>query len=284
MFKRSYTLGKAFGIPIYLDFSVIILALFLVFTLNDLMIGLFAAAGLLLSIALHELGHSLVAMAFGCKVRDITLMLIGGRATLLSMPKKAWQEFLVAIAGPAVSLLLALIGLQLIPRIPGIPNLVVAVFWIFGTINKWLGLFNLAPAFPMDGGRVLRAFLQQFFMTRLKATWIASRVGRVLAIVFALWNIFSYMSDPQNFGGYLLIRLLVAYYIYRAAEQEYRQVLMEERGTTGNPFADMMRNFGFGGAGGPKTSEPPLDDGQVVVSPPPYKNGGRGDKVDIHRD
>ena len=241
-----------------------------------------AAAGLLLSIALHELGHSLVAMAFGCKVRDITLMLIGGRATLLSMPRKAWQEFLVAIAGPAVSLLLALIGLVLIPMLPLLPNVAKASFAIFGYINLVLGLFNLAPAFPMDGGRVLRAFLQQFFMTRLKATWIASRIGRILAIVFALWNIFSYLHDPDNFGGYLIIRLLVAWYIYRAAEQEYRTVLMQERGTTGNPFADIMHNFGFGGAG-QSTAEPPVDDGQVVVSPPPYKRGG-GDKVDIHKD
>jgi Zn-dependent protease len=281
MIKRAYTLGNVFGIPIYLDTSVIILALFLVFTIGDLVIGLLAAVGLLLSIALHELGHSLVAMAFGCKVRDITLMLIGGRATLLSMPRKAWQEFLVAIAGPAVSLLLALIGLQLIPRIPGLPKIVVVVFYIFGTINKWLGLFNLAPAFPMDGGRILRAFLQQFFMTRLKATWIASRVGRLLAILFALWNIFSYLQDPKSFGGYLFIRLLVAWYIYRAAEQEYRQVLMQERGTTGNPFADMFRNFSFGGSTG--SSEPPIDDGQVIVSPPPYKNGS-GDRVDIHKE
>lgn len=282
MFKRSYTLGRVFGIPIYLDTSVIILALFLVFTLGDLFIGLLAAVALLLSIALHELGHSLVAMAFGCKVRDITLMLIGGRATMLSMPQKAWQEFLMALAGPAVSLLLALIGLVLIPMLPFLPRVLEGSFVIFGYVNLVLGVFNLAPAFPMDGGRILRAFLQQFFMTRLKATWIASRVGRVLAVVFALWNIFAYLHHPKTFGGYLFIRLLLAWYIYRAAEQEYRQVLMEEHGATGNPFADFMRNFGFG-EGAPRGSEPPRDDGKVIVSPPPYEQKG-GDKVDIHRD
>ena len=281
MLKRSYTLGNVFGIPIYLDTSVIILALFLIFTLGDFVVGVLAAAALLVSIALHELGHSLVAMAFGCKVRDITLMLIGGRATMLSMPRKAWQEFLVAIAGPAVSLLLALTGLVLIPMMPAVPRLVAALAFVFGTINLWLGLFNLAPAFPMDGGRVLRAVLQQFFMTRLKATWVASRIGRALAIVFAIWNIFAYLHNPESFGGYLLIRLLLAFYIYRAAEQEYRTVLMQEQGTTGNPFADFMHNFGFGG--GVNTAEPPDDDGQVFVSPPPYRNGGSS-KVDIHKD
>ncbi|MFO7936850.1 MAG: site-2 protease family protein [Kiritimatiellia bacterium] len=283
MLRRSYTLGKIFGIPIYLDTSVIILALFLAFTIGDLLVGFVAAAGLLASIALHELGHSLVAMAFGCRVRDITLMLIGGRATMLSMPRKAWQEFLVALAGPGVSLLLALLGLVIIPGIPYLPSLIKEIFRIFGYMNLILGLFNLAPAFPMDGGRVLRAFLQQFFTTKLKATWIASRVGRILAVIFALWTIFSYLHDPQNFGGYLLIRLLVAWYIYRAAEQEYRTVLMQERGTTGNPFADIMQNFGFNGPGG-STSEPPIDDGQVVVSPPPYNKRGGNDKVDIHKE
>ncbi len=280
MFKRSYTLGKVFGIPIYLDTSVIFLLLYFgLFRYQSLFYGLLGCVGLLFSIAAHELGHSVVAMAFGCKVRDITLMMLGGRATLLSMPRKAWQEFLVAIAGPAVSLILGFgifYGAQFIPGLS--PKLLNFLKYDFGRLNIGLGIFNLLPAFPMDGGRVLRAFLQQFFMTRLKATWVASRIGRFIALILGLLTLYIWLRG----GPFLLILFLITLYIYRAAEQEYRQVLMEERGTTGNPFADVLRNFGFGG-GGPRTSEPPLDDGQVVVSPPPYKNGG-GDKVDIHRD
>jgi Zn-dependent protease len=258
---------------------VIILAIYLAVTLGDPLVGVLAAIGLLLSIALHELGHSVVAMAFGCKVRDITLMLLGGCATMITMPRKAWQEFLMALAGPAVSLLLALIGLWIVPLIPGVPKLAAAVFMIFGYINLVLGVFNLAPAFPMDGGRILRSFLQQFFMTKLKATWIASRVGRFLAIAFGLWTLYSMFTGHT--GGYLFIRLLLAFYIYRAAEREYQQVLMEEqgRGASNNPFAGVFRGFSFNTS----SSQPPDDDGQVIISPPPYKRGS-GDRVDIHKE
>lgn len=281
MFKNSYKLCTVFGIPIYLDISVLILMFYVLLRYNNLLLGVMAGIGLLLSIALHELGHSVVAMAFGCKVRDITLMMLGGRATLLSMPRKAWQEFLVAIAGPIVSLILGFGGIFAPRLMPGLsPSIKQFLIYDFGALNIGLGVFNLLPAFPMDGGRVLRAFLQQFFMTRLKATWVASRIGRFIAILMGLLALYAWFTG--FFKSFPLILLFIVFYIYRAAEQEYRQVLMEERGTTGNPFADMLRGFGFGGSG-PRSSEPPLDDGQVVVSPPPYRNGG-GDKVDIHRE
>jgi len=279
MIQRTYNLCKIFGIPIKLDISVIILAGYLVIALGDPVIGILAAIGLLLSIALHELGHSVVAMAFGCKVRDITLMLLGGCATMITMPGKAWQEFLMALAGPAVSFLLAAIGLLLAPRIPGLPKLVLHVFWIFGYINLMLGGFNLAPAFPMDGGRMLRSFLQQFFMTKLKATWVASRVGRFLAIAFGLWTVYSMFTGAS--GGYLFIRLLLAYYIYKAAEREYQQVQMEEmgRGAPNSPFGGAFRGFSFNRT----SAQPPDDDGQVIISPPPYKSRGSS-RADIHKE
>lgn len=281
MIQKTYNLGRVFGIPIKLDFSVIILAIFLAISRGDPLLGVLAAVGLLLSITLHELGHSVVAMAFGCKVRDITLMLLGGCATMLTMPRKPWQEFLMALAGPTVSLALGALGLLGAHLIPGLSLLMIKVLIGFGYINLVLGIFNLAPAFPMDGGRMLRSFLQQFFMTKLRATWWASRIGRFLAILFAIWNIYFYLFDKAHFGGYLFIRLLLAYYIYSAAEREYRMVLMEERGTTGNPFVDMFKNFTAGA--GQRTSEPPIDEGQVIISPPPYKRGS-GDRVDIHKE
>jgi len=279
MIQKTYNLGRILGIPIRMDLSVIILAIFLAISLGDPILGVLAAIGLMISIALHELGHSVVAMAFGCKVRDITLMLLGGCATMITMPRKPWQEFLMALAGPAVSFLLAAAGLLAVPLIPGIPRLAVSVFYIFGIINLWLGLFNLAPAFPMDGGRMLRALLQQFFMTKLRATWVASRIGRFLAVLFALWNIYFYFFDSENFGGYLFMRLLLAYYIYSAAEREYRQVQMEERGAMPPPFGGAFRGFPFSGA----SANPPDDSGQVIVSPPPYQRGA-GDRVDIRKE
>ncbi|HRU18888.1 MAG TPA: M50 family metallopeptidase, partial [Kiritimatiellia bacterium] len=113
MLRSSYHLCTVFGIPIRLDASLIILMFLLIGNYGNPLYGIAAGIALLVSITLHELGHSLTAMAFGCRVRDITLMMMGGCATLLSMPRKAWQELLMAAAGPAVSLGMALAGLLL---------------------------------------------------------------------------------------------------------------------------------------------------------------------------
>ncbi|MDD4101148.1 MAG: site-2 protease family protein [Kiritimatiellae bacterium] len=272
MFKSSYRLCSIFGIPIQLDFSLIILMFLLIANYGDPLYGIASGIVLLVSITLHELGHSLVAIAFGCRVRDITLMMMGGCASLLSMPRKAWQEFLMAAAGPVVSLLLALAGL-LLPKVSSTQgNLVFGssfdrfIFFQVGALNAALFTFNLLPAFPMDGGRILRSLLQQFFMTRLRATWVASRIGRFVAVIMAISVIYSIFSG--NVRGFMMIRLLIAWFIYKAAEREYLMVLAEESGARQNPFA----NFPFFR---PKaSSQPPPDDGKATVSPPPYERHG----------
>ena len=129
MIKSSYQLCRVFGIPIYLDISLIILMFLMVSNYGDPLYGIAAGVVLLVSITLHELGHSLVSMAFGCRVRDITLMMLGGCATLMSMPRKAWQEFLVALAGPLVSLALALTALWLPFHIPALTRTARRVWW-----------------------------------------------------------------------------------------------------------------------------------------------------------
>ncbi|MEI7947608.1 MAG: site-2 protease family protein [bacterium] len=284
MIKSSYQLFTLFGIPVKADLSLFILAFLLIQSYSSPLYGLATGIILLISILLHELGHSLVAMAFGCRVRDITLMMMGGCASMLSMPQKAWQEFLMAFAGPLVSLALAIAGFlfagvyldgdgHLVYK-PGLIN-EFALYQV-GVLNLILFIFNLLPAFPMDGGRILRAFLQQFFMTKVKATWIASRLGRFLAILLAVSVIYSWMT--KQFDGYLIIRLLIAYSIYRAAEQEYQMVLAEEGYGNGNPFA----RFGFPFFGR-TTRTPPPDDGQAIVSPPPYERGS-GKRVDVRKE
>jgi Zn-dependent protease len=277
MLKSSYRLCTVFGIPIQLDLSLLVLLFLLVTNYGDPLYGLAAGVALLLSITLHELGHSLVAMAFGCRVRDITLMMMGGCASLLSMPRKAWQEFLMAAAGPAVSFVLAAAGLLAPSYLPALHGKLGAfVFYQIGWLNLLLFGFNLLPAFPMDGGRILRAFLQQFFMTRVKATWIASRIGRFVALLMALSVFFSWWTD--KFEGFMMIRLLIAFYVYQSAEREYRLVLMEEGAARGNPFA----GFPFFGASTRNT--PPPDDGQAVVSPPPYARRGGATRVDVRKE
>jgi len=280
MIKSSYHLFTVFGIPVKADISLIFLAIILVSQNDSPLYGLVAGLVLLISVLLHELGHSLVAMAFGCRVKDITLMMIGGCASMLSMPRKAWQEFLMALAGPLVSLALALLAFAVIytplGRLLGTTPFTAFALEYLMYLNAVLFVFNLLPAFPMDGGRILRAFLQQFFMTKVKATWIASRIGRIVAVFMAISVVYSWATG--RFEGFMFIRLLIAFVIFRAAEQEYQMVLAQEGYGNGNPFA----RFGFPFFGR-TTRTPPPDDGQAIVSPPPYDHGG-SKRVDVHKE
>ena len=279
----AYKIATLSNIPIYIDWSLILLLFFMISDFGNPVLGIAVGLGVAVSIALHELGHSLVAQAFGCRVRDITLMLLGGCATIVDMPRKAWQEFLMAAAGPLVSVgvgalcLAAALLLRIDPLSASTPAGYSPglLFWV-GWINLALCLFNLLPAFPMDGGRILRAFLQQFFMTRLRATWVASRIGRFVAILMGLSVVYSFLT--HQFQSYMLIRLLIAYYIYTSAEREYRMVLMEEGAARQRPpFA------GFPFFGGTASGTPPPDDGKAVVSPPPYARGG-ATRVDVRKE
>ena len=254
MFRNGYEIGRVFGVPIRLDWSLIILALYFSFSTGSFIVGITAAALLMLSVALHELGHTYAALKFGCRVKDITLMLIGGRASLYDLPREPWKEFVVAASGPLVSAVLWLGGRQLLLVFGKVPMLGDMIFYLT-LINRMLFLFNLIPAFPLDGGRLFRALLAQH-LGRLRATFIASRVGRVAAVLFGLWGIF---HGPNFF------LILIAVYIYQAAGIEYRMVQAE---------AGMGGGF-FGGM------QPPPDD-QVYISPPPYRKGR--DVADVFKD
>jgi len=279
----AYKIATVSNIPIYVDWSLILLLFFVVSDFGNPLLGIAVGVGVAASIALHELGHSLVAQAFGCRVRDITLMLIGGCATIIDMPRKAWQEFLMALAGPLVSALIGVLCLATVsllhidPMSASTPaGYSPGLFFYLGVINLTLCFFNLLPAFPMDGGRILRAFLHQFFMTRLRATWVASRIGRLIAVLMGLSVVFSFLT--HRLESYMLIRLLIAYFIYTAADREYRMVLMEEAAKQQRPpFA------GFSFFGRVRPSEPPPDDGKAVVSPPPYERGG-ATRVDVRKE
>jgi len=293
--KTSYTLFRIFGIPVSVDLSLLILLFLLVTSLGgSLLLGLLAGFVLLLSILLHELGHSLVGMAFGGRVLNIQLMMLGGCASIANMPRKGWQEILMAFAGPFVSLMLWITPAFLLGFLSRMnifefiaicftspfslvegTRITVSRFMLFYamTMNFWLFCFNMLPAFPMDGGRILRATLQQFFTTRLKATWIASRTGRFVAILMAVYTLYLMLSGEG--GNFLILRLFIAYMIFQSAEREYLMVLAEERGPRHNPFA----GFPFFGR---DSRRPPDDDGQAVISPPPYDRGST--RVDVRKD
>ena len=265
MFKSSYHLFDLCGIPVRLDTSLIVLAVLMFGKWGNPVFDLLAFALLLVSIVLHELGHSLVGRAFGCRISSITLMLIGGAASFESIPRKPWQELLVALAGPAVSFLLGIAGLLLFAppwHFPVSPIL----FNAFGWGNLFLCAFNLIPAFPMDGGRVLRAVLQQFFMSRAKATWVASRIGRGIAVLFAVGAVLEIFGVHVPYIGGPINMLLIAFFIFVSAEREYRMVAQQE---------------GVGGGGWRFDDEPPPDDGKAVIGPPPYGRGST--RVDVYR-
>jgi Zn-dependent protease/predicted transcriptional regulator len=174
-------------------------------------------------VVLHELGHSLVAQKFGLKVREIVLLPIGGIARLEKNPEKPLHELLIAAAGPLVNVAIAVLlffagglavnlgaleGRSLLETPVGPPSLAVLWGWLF-TANVALAVFNMIPAFPMDGGRVLRAALAMK-MGFSRATRIATSVGQAIAFAFGLFGVLT--------GNFLLV--LVAFFVFMGAGQE----------------------------------------------------------------
>ena len=242
MLKSKFHLCDLFGIPIYINQSFIFLLILFVIDFGSFTTGMGMAIALAASVTLHELGHSLTARAFGYHTKDITLSLLGGCASLISLPKKAWQEFLTALAGPLVSLVIsAAMYLALcfgLVHNRWLGEIVFYTYWM----NLMLGAFNLLPGFPMDGGRIFRSVMR-LFTTRAKATFIAMWVGRVFAILLALRGVWSIW----NHGGWGFISILIAWMIWQEGYREYVLARMEED----------FRNW---------TQE----DFNARVSPPPY--------------
>jgi Zn-dependent protease/CBS domain-containing protein len=205
--RWSLRLGSISGIDIRVHFTFALLLAAAASQLADkqgargALWGILVVVSLFACVVLHELGHSLVAQRFGVAVREIVLLPIGGMARLLSEPKKPLHELLIAIAGPLVNVFIA-IGLfialgpatfmvsdlaELQSRAfvtPGGRNLLIVLL----SGNLTLALFNMVPALPMDGGRVLRAFLS-FFVGPVKATNIASIVAQLLAVALGLFGL-----------------------------------------------------------------------------------------------
>lgn len=192
---------------------------------------------------LHELGHALTARRFGVSTRDITLYPIGGIASLEGMPEKPEQELLVGLAGPTVNLIIAAmlwVYLNISGQIPDLSSMnsshdmsQIPLLWSLFFANIVLAVFNLIPAFPMDGGRILRALLA-FFMDKTKATGIAASVGQFLAIVFVFLGFF------YNFW---LVFIGLFIFLGAGGEAAHEQTKAALAGLTVNDA--LMRRFSF---------------------------------------
>jgi Zn-dependent protease/predicted transcriptional regulator len=230
--KWSLWIGKYFGIDVYLHVTFLLLLGFIGLVDRAGMTGFFVLVLALFGcVLLHEFGHALMARRFGIPTRDITLLPIGGVARLEKMPDSPWEEFLVAIAGPAVNVVIAALLLPVVLLGGGIGPDFFTTPGITGSsfseallkVNLSLIAFNLLPAFPMDGGRVLRALLAMK-MDHAKATNIAARVGQGMAVLFGVIALYS---------GQLVLGL-IAFFVWSGAARENRYTQMRSvfRGVT----------------------------------------------------
>jgi Zn-dependent protease/predicted transcriptional regulator len=238
--RWSWRLLKVAGIGIYIHVTFFILLIWIGWSnflprhrWQDALSGIGFILILFGVVVLHELGHALTAKRFGIRTRDITLLPIGGVARLERMPEDPKQELAVALAGPAVNVVLAVLlfcGLAITNHlsapetlVSGTANFLSKLMWV----NVALAVFNLLPAFPMDGGRVLRALLA-IRMPYARATALAANIGQGMAILFGLVGLF---------GNPFLI--LIAVFVWMGAAAESSMVQMKSA-LNGIPASGVM--------------------------------------------
>lgn len=236
--RNSIKIGRVFGIPIYLHLTfLIILPMFVwIFSEGDVeiltfklgfgqldvgagakyLLGTVAATVFFATILAHELAHSYVAMKYGVKIRHITLMLFGGVAAMEEIPRKPGQELRMALAGPMASLVIGVIVYLVMVVVDGFGSSsvevegVVILLGIIAFYNILLAGFNMLPAFPMDGGRVLRSFLSTR-MSHVEATKKAVSVAKVMAIAMAAFGVLY---------GFNIFLIIIAIFVYISAKEE----------------------------------------------------------------
>jgi Zn-dependent protease/CBS domain-containing protein len=249
MFGTRWRLFRLLGIPVSVDLSWLFILALLTLSFAEgfpglleayfpsetprlapveyWIMGLVTALAFFACILLHELGHALVARSRGMRINGITLFLFGGVAELGDEPPSAGTEFLMAIAGPAVSLVLAItLGLLAMQGYrAGWPPPVVLVLSYLASINALVLIFNLVPAFPLDGGRVLRSILWAATGNLRRATRWASLAGQVFAWVLILWGVTHLFSENWMSGIWLV---LIGLFLNEAARSGYQQVLVRQ--------------------------------------------------------
>lgn len=248
MFK-SFRVGQLFNIPIYLHWSFLLLPLIAFYisgsgNIVNLLWAIAFVLSIFLCVLLHEFGHVLSARRYGVDTHDIILSIIGGVARLKKLPEKPIQELIVALAGPMVNILIVVVlGVilflfgQPIFDIQGAGNEDEIIFHsgnfiqILIATNIGLAIFNLLPAFPMDGGRVFRSLLNMK-LSRLRATFVAMILGQIIAVCLAVYGIYE--------GNYTLA--LIAVFIVTSALNEYRSIKSESL-LSNHKVVDAMKQY-----------------------------------------
>ena len=238
--RSTIRLGKIFGIPVGINASWFLVIALITFLLESqfslkfprwspsqtwLLAGM---TGLLIfgSVLVHELAHSVVATTRGIPVRGITLFVFGGVSNIAHEARRPWVEFIIAVAGPLLSIGLGGVLMGVAHITFDWNNSVYIVALTLGWTNLALGVFNLLPGFPLDGGRVLRAIIWGFTGNYRVATGIAARLGQALAVVFVVgsisWAILS--EDPLR-----LWSLLIGLFLFSAASSTIKEVRQRDR-------------------------------------------------------
>ncbi|MFY9637391.1 MAG: site-2 protease family protein [Methanobacterium sp.] len=219
--KYSFKIFSIFGIPVelHITFLALMLLIYIVAYFKIIpAINLITAVLITLvfvTVVIHELSHSYLAKRYGIKIERIVLLPIGGLSEMEEIPKDPAQELRIALAGPLSNIIIAFIGYIVLIIFGSYLSIVLSgALYYFIYINLLLGFFNLLPAFPMDGGRILRAFLAER-MSFIKATKLAANIGKQFAILMAIVGVFF---------NFLLI--LIAIFVYVGADAEYKSVIV----------------------------------------------------------
>ena len=241
MFKNAVQLFEIFGFKLKVDPSWLLIAALIVWSLSTAyfpealpggtatlytVLGIVAMLGMFASLILHELSHSLVARSYGLKVGGITLFIFGGVAELEEEPHDPKSEFLIAIAGPLMSLLLAALfyGASALSDAQSEVGIAGAVFGYLALINLVLAVFNMVPAFPLDGGRVLRAVIWGVTRDLLRATRISSRIGTAFGLFLMLTGGLAVFAGG-GVGGFW--QILIGFFILNASNGSYQNLLVK---------------------------------------------------------
>jgi Zn-dependent protease len=222
MFRNAWNLGKISGIDIRVHWSFLLLPVYVYYMTagsGEALTAVLLILAIFGCVLLHELGHAFAARSFGIGTRDIIMLPIGGVASLERIPRNPYQELWIAIAGPLVNVVIAAVlfaGLFFSPF--NVAASITSFIYSLAIANIFLVVFNMLPAFPMDGGRVLRATLA-LFMPYVKATTIAATIGKYCALAFGIYGLFYWYISF----------ILLAIFVYLAGQAEKMQVVYGDR-------------------------------------------------------